>query len=140
MGELSVYYCHKCGYYAYFKLSKNAVCRHCDIPLTRLDMSHHDFTTLNHEARDCLITLKMVQSAPAVTNHITAPEALYQQRKLVGALIQQILELQEEVDTQDKTLTWMHATIWEELKKKQALKEEIRQLKAQLSSLSDKEA
>lgn len=130
MRELSVYYCNKCGFYAYFQLPKNAVCHHCNIPLTRLDMNHRDFTSLSYEARDRLITLKMIEAVPSLTNRITAPEKLYEQRKLVGALTQQILELEAENSKLNETLEWMHATIWDELKKKQALKEEIRRLKA----------
>lgn len=129
MRELSVYYCHKCGFYAYFQLPKNAVCHHCDIPMTRLDMNHRDFISLNYEARDRLITLKMIESAPSLVHRITAPEKLYQQRKLVGTLIEQITELEAEISKLNETLAWMHTTIWEELKKKQALKEEIRHLK-----------
>ncbi len=130
MRELSVYYCNKCGFYAYFQLPKNAVCHHCNIPLTRLDMNHRDFTSLSYEARDRLITLKMIEAVPSLTNRITAPEKLYEQRKLVGALTQQILELEAENSKLNETLEWMHATIWDELKKKQALKEEIRRFKA----------
>jgi len=129
MRELSVYYCHKCGFYAYFQLPKNAVCHHCDIPLTRLDMNHRDFTCLSYEARDRLITLKMIEAAPTLASRITAPEKLYQQRKLVGVLTQQIVELETENSKLNETLAWMHATIWEDLKKRQALKEEIRRLK-----------
>lgn len=128
--ELSVYYCNKCGFYAYFQLPKNAVCHHCNIPLTRLDMNHRDFTSLSYEARDRLITLKMIEAVPSLTNRITAPEKLYRQRKLVGTLTQQIIELEAENSKLNETLEWMHATIWDELKKKQALKEEIRRLKA----------
>ena len=61
---------------------------------------------------------------------ITAPEKLYHQRKLVGALTQHIIELEKEIQTLNETVEWMHATIWAELRKKQALKEEIRRLKA----------
>ena len=63
MRELSVYYCDKCGYYAYFQLPKNAVCHLCARPMIRLDMNHR------------------------------------------------------------------HSTIWDELRKKQELKEEVRHLK-----------
>lgn len=140
MRELSVYYCSKCGYYAYFQLPKNAVCRHCDIPLTRLDMSHRDFTNLSYEARDRLITLKMIEAAPTLAKRITAPEKLYQQRKLVGALTQQIMDMDAENKKLNETLGRMHATIWDELKKKQALKEEIQKLKSLLAEATQRQA
>ncbi len=140
MRELSVYYCSKCGYYAYFQLPKNAFCRHCDIALTRLDMSQRDFTNLSYEARDRLITLKMIEAAPTLAKRITAPEKLYQQRKLVGALTQQVIEMDAEIKKLNETLGWMHATIWDELRKKQTLKEVIQRLKALLAEASAKEA
>lgn len=140
MRELSVYYCSKCGYYAYFQLPKNAVCCHCDIPLTRLDMSQRDFTNLSYEARDRLITLKMIETAPTLAKRITAPEKLYQQRKLVGALTQQVMEMDAEIKKLNETLAWMHATIWDELKKKQALKEEIQRLRSMLAESGEKDA
>lgn len=133
MRELSVYYCHKCGFYAYFQLPKNAVCCHCDIPLTRLDMDHRDFTNLSYEARDRLLALKMIEDAPTLAGRITAPEKLYQQRKLVGALKQEIAELEAENRKLTETLAWMHATIWEGVEKRQALKAEIKRLRELLS-------
>lgn len=133
MRELSVYYCHKCGFYAYFQLPKNAVCCHCDIPLTRLDMNHRDFTNLSYEARDRLLTLKMIEDAPTLAGRITAPEKLYQQRKLVGALKQEIAELEAENRKLTETLAWMHATIWEGVEQRQALKAEIKRLRELLS-------
>lgn len=130
MRELSVYYCDKCGYYAYFQLPKNAVCHTCNHTMTPLAMNHRDFTNLDYEARDELISIKMIESAPTLAKRITAPEKLYHQRKLVGALTQHIIELEKEIQTLNETVEWMHTTIWAELRKKQALKEEIRRLKA----------
>ncbi|MCI8517124.1 MAG: hypothetical protein HFG75_09705 [Hungatella sp.] len=129
MRELSVYYCDKCGYYAYFQLPKNAVCHLCARPMIRLDMNHRDFTSLGYEDRDRLIALKMVAAAPTLASRITAPEKLYCQRKLVGTLTQHVLELEKEIAKLNETVEWMHSTIWDELRKKQELKEEVRHLK-----------
>jgi hypothetical protein len=103
-------------------------------------MSQRDFTNLSYEARDRLITLKMIEAAPTLAKRITAPEKLYQQRKLVGALTQQVIEMDAEIKKLNETLGWMHATIWDELRKKQTLKEEIQRLKALLAEASAKEA
>ncbi len=133
MRELSVYYCTKCGHYAYFQLPKNAFCHQCEQPMTLLPMNHHDFTSLDHEARDRLISVKMIESSPTLCSRITAPEKLYQQRKLVGALVQQITEMEEEIRKLNETIDWMHTTIWDQLRKKQALKEELHILRESIN-------
>lgn len=130
MRELSVYFCPKCGYFAFYQLPKNAVCHQCSCAMTRLDIPYQDFTALDYEERDRLISVKMVESAPSLACRITAPEKLHRQRKLVGALTQYILELEAEINTLNKTIDWMHETIWKQLKVKQALTEELKDLKA----------
>ena len=130
MRELSVYYCPKCGYFAFYQLPKNAVCHQCSRDMSRLDMSYQDFTALDYEERDRLISAKMVESAPSLVCRITAPEKLHCQRKLVGTLIQHILELEDEVNSLNKTIDWMHDTIWKQLKIRQALTAELQDLKA----------
>lgn len=137
MSELLVYYCPKCGHYAYFQLQKNAVCHQCNLAMRQLSISHHDFTNLDYEARDRLITLKMIEDSPTLICRITAPEKLYQQRKLVGALTQYIRELEKENKDLNDTIEWMHATIWDGLRKRQKLKEEVNFLKE--SALSAKQ-
>lgn len=129
MRELSVYYCDKCGYYAYYQLSKNAVCHQCNHPMTPLPMKHRDFTNLGYEARDRLISLKLIEASPTLARRITAPEKLYQQRKLIAPMTQRIRELEEEVAKLHETVEWMHETIWEGVRQRHALKKEIRRLK-----------
>ena len=85
-------------------------------------------------SRDRLIATKMVEATPSLIGRITAPEKLYRQRKLVGTLTQHIQELEKEIDKLNETIAWMHSTIWDELRKKQGLKEEIRQLREQLDT------
>ena len=133
MRELSVYFCVKCGHYAYFQLPKNAVCHQCKKPMTQLSMNHHDFTSLDYEARDRVIAAKMIEASPTLCGRITAPEKLYQQRKLVGTLTQQIADMETEIKRLNDTIDWMHTTIWDQLRKKQALKEELNILKEFIS-------
>ena len=82
----------------------------------------------------------MIEAAPTLAKRITAPEKLYQQRKLVGALTQQIMDMDAENKKLNETLGRMHATIWDELKKKQALKEEIQKLKSLLAEATQRQA
>ena len=136
MRELLVYFCGKCGHYAYYQLSKNAVCPNCHNPMTQLSITHYNFTALNYEERDQLIAAKMIEASPTLIHHITAPEKLYCQRKLVGILTQQLTDQEKEIEKLNDTIEWMHSTIWTELQTKQALKEEIRQLKELLAQKS----
>ena len=94
-----------------------------------LSISNQEFTNLDYEARDRFIVTKMIAASPTLANRITAPEKLYHQRKLVGTLTQQIKEQEKEIKSLNETIEWMHAMIWDELRKKQALKEEVRRLK-----------
>lgn len=135
MRELSVYFCIKCGHYAYFQLAKNAVCHDCQCAMTQLSMSYRDFMALDYEARDRLIVTEMIRRAPSLAERISAPEKMYQQRKLVGALTDQIVQLEAELKKKEETIEWMHALIWDELRKKQALKEELRSLKESAASV-----
>lgn len=90
---------------------------------------NQDFTDLDHEERDRLISVKMIESAPSLVKRITAPEKLHRQRKLVGALVERNMELESEINTLNATIDWMHETIWKQLRVKQALTEELRDLK-----------
>ena len=43
MRELSVYYCPTGGYYAYYQLTKNAVCPKCSVKMKLLNMPYQEF-------------------------------------------------------------------------------------------------
>ena len=127
MRELSVYYCSKCGYYGFYQLPKNAICRKL------LDMNYNDFMNLDYAQRDVLLIKQMIQTSQTLSRRITVPEKIYSQRQLVGVMTQQILELEQEITKLNDTILWMHATIWDTLGKNQKLKEENLQLKAALN-------
>lgn len=129
MRELSVYFCEKCGYYAYYQLPKNAICPNCEIPMIQLDIEYSRFVELDYKERDQLIIAKIIKSSPTLVHRISSPEKLYCQRKLVGILTQQLADQEKEIEKLNTTIEWMHSTIWTELQTKQKLKEEIRQLK-----------
>lgn len=133
MRDLLVYFCDKCGYYAYYQLPKNAVCPGCDNPMKQLSIEYQSFADLDYETRDKLIATKMIESSPTLSHRITAPEKLYCQRKLVGALTQQLADQEKEIEKLNNTIEWMHSTIWAELQTRQELKQEIRQLKELLA-------
>ena len=133
MRELSVYYCSKCGYYGFYQLPKNAVCRKCNDSMKLLDMNYNDFMNLDHAQRDVLLIKQMIQTSQTLSRRITVPEKIYSQRQLVGVMTQQILELEQEITKLNDTILWMHAAIWDTLGQNQKLKEENLQLKAALN-------
>ena len=74
MRELSVYYCSKCGYYGFYQLPKNAICRKCNDSMKLLDMNYNDFMNLDYAQRDVLLIKQMIQTSQTLSRRITVPE------------------------------------------------------------------
>ncbi len=125
MRELSVYYCPVCGHYAYFQLPKNAFCHKCQINMNLLGMRYQDFMDLDHEARDRLITRKIIENAPTMVNRICAPDKVYNQRELIGRLTAECSRLEKENQELNQTVEWMHKTIWDQLARIRELEKEL---------------
>lgn len=134
MWELSVYYCSNCGYYAFQQPPDVPVCQKCSNPMTLLNMHYQDFMNLSYAQRDLAIIQDMLQASPTLTANITAPQRLYYKRELVGAITQQVLELEQEIHELNDTIEWMHSLIWEDFYKKHQMNEEIKRLKDALRS------
>ncbi len=134
MRELSVYYCSNCGYYAFHQPSDVQVCQKCSHPMTLLNMHYQDFMNLNYAQRDLAVIQQMLQASPTLSAKIAAPQRLYYKRELVGAITQQVLELEQEIHELNDTIEWMHSLIWEDFYRNHQLKEENRQLKRALKS------
>ena len=113
MRELSIYYCVKCGYYAYYQLAKNAVCPKCDQKMHLLDMPYQTFMDLDLEERDVLLSHEILRNCPSVVTRITAPHKAFNQRETIAILSAQIVALEEENQKLNETVTWMHQTIWD---------------------------
>lgn len=113
MRELSVYYCIKCGYYAYYQLPKNAVCPRCDEKMKLLNLPYQNFMDLNCEERDELLSREILQNCPSIVTRITAPHKAANQRETIAILSAKINELEEENKKLNATVSWMHQTIWE---------------------------
>ena len=86
MRDLSVYYCKKCGYYAYYQLPKNAVCPNCDCKMALMDMRYQDFMDLNYEERDRLISQLIINASASLVQRICAPAKVFNQREIIGHL------------------------------------------------------
>ncbi len=134
MWEISVFYCSNCGYYAFHQPSDVQVCQKCSNPMTLLNMHYQDFMNLNYSQRDLVIIQHMLQASPTLSAAIAAPRRLYYKRELVGAITQQVLELEQEIHELNETIEWMHSIIWEDFYTKHQLEEEIRQLKDTLKA------
>lgn len=129
MRELAVYFCRKCGRYAYFQLPKNAVCPACNTSMTLLNIAYQDFMDLGHEERDRLISKEIIRSSPTFVQRITSPDKIYNHRELIGHLTSHIEELETDNQKLNETVEWMHATIWEQLSKMKLLEKELYTLK-----------
>jgi len=129
MRDLSVYYCKKCGYYAYYQLPKNAVCPNCDCKMTIIDMRYQDFMDLNYEERDRLISELIIKSSTSLIQSICSPAKLHNQREVIGHLTQEVASLELENKHLNETIDWMHQTIWDQLHKIKSLEQEIKELK-----------
>ena len=66
MRELAVHYCPECGFYAFYQLSRNAVCPRCARKMTPLDMRYQDFMDLDCAQRDELLSRKLIEQSPLV--------------------------------------------------------------------------
>lgn len=126
MRELAVYFCRKCGRYAYFQLPKHAVCPVCTTSMLQLKVSYHDFMDMGHEERDRLIAREIIKSSPTFIQRITSPDKIYNQRELIGQLTNHVEELEADNQKLNETVEWMHATIWEQLNKMKAMEKELR--------------
>lgn len=129
MRELSVYYCRKCGHYAYFQLPKNAVCPKCNCAMTRLTIPYQEFMDFNYEERDQFISREIITSSPSFVKRIAEPGKVFNQREIIGELTLQAEELDAENQKLNETVEWMHDTIWDLLRKNKALNQELNDLK-----------
>lgn len=136
MRDLSVYYCEKCGYYAYYQLPKNAVCPRCDSDMTLLDMRYQDFMALSYEKRDQLICDKIIASSASIVHRICIPSKFHNHRELIGHLTQELSRLEQENKELNETINWMHQTIWEQLRKTKGLEQELKELR-KITELQD---
>ena len=117
MGELSVYYCSRCGYYAYYQLPQNAVCPKCQQKMTLFDMPYQNFMDLDCEERDLLLSREILKNCPSVVSRITLPHKEANQRETIAILSAKINELENENKKLNETVACMHQTIWHLVKK-----------------------
>lgn len=121
MRELSVYYCSKCGYYGYYQLQRNAVCPKCKDDMVPLSISYQDFMDLSCEARDELLSTHIIESSSPYVRRLLAPHKTNNNREIIARMVDRITELEIENEKLNKTIEWMHQTIWELVRKNKGI-------------------
>lgn len=117
MRELAVYYCAYCGYYTYYQSSNNTRCPRCNMMMNRLKTKYRDFVELDYQERDELLTAEILKQHPSIMERIILEQKTFTQREIVAQLAKRVEELEVENKKMDETVSWMHQTIWELLKK-----------------------
>lgn len=128
MRELSVYYCPKCGRYAYYQLVRNTTCPNCREKMALLDMDYQEFMKLDREARDKLLIQEILSHSTSITNRILAADRAHNHRQLIAALHTRVQELEAENQQLNSTIDWMHQTIWDLLHEKKTIEHELSRL------------
>ncbi|MDF2889478.1 MAG: hypothetical protein K0R23_3863 [Lacrimispora sp.] len=121
MRELSVYYCSKCGYYGYYQLERNAVCPKCKVEMLALSISYQAFMDLSCEERDELLSSQIIASSSPYVKRILVPHRVNNNREIIARMGDRITELEIENEKLNKTIEWMHQTIWEMVRKNKGL-------------------
>lgn len=96
MRELSVYYCPRCGFYAFHCLSKNAICPKCTEEMKLLDMRWQEFMDLDCIRRDELLSGRLL-SDYSLVSRLAKPYRENNVRQIVANLLAVIEELDEEI-------------------------------------------
>lgn len=119
MRELSVYYCPRCGFYAFHCLSKNAICPKCTEEMKLLDMRWQKFMDLDCDKRDALLSGRLI-SDHSLVSRLAKPYRENNVRQIVANLLTVIEELDEEIKRLERenkkekeTVEWMHKMIWD---------------------------
>lgn len=123
MRELSVYYCPRCGRYAYHHIPKNAICPECSIAMTILNVNYQSFMDMDYSVRDQLIADQIVGEIipkSSVVQRIAANAQASCTRidtaQLCAALEKLEAEnqnLRRKNEELEQTNQWMHDLIWE---------------------------
>ena len=121
MRELSVYYCSKCGYYGYYQLERNAVCPKCKVDMLALSISYQAFMDLPCEERDELLSSQIIASSSPYVKRLLVPHKVNNNREIIARMGDRITELEIENEKLNKTIEWMHQTIWEMVRKNKGL-------------------
>lgn len=115
MRELAVFYCPKCGHYAYYQTSRHPQCPKCCIQetMTMVRMHYTEFMGMSCEDRDKFLAWEILKTNPSLLKRMTEPHKQYNSREVIAEMNNVIMTLDTENKILSDTVKWMHDTIWE---------------------------
>jgi hypothetical protein len=85
--------------------------------MVTLSISYQDFMDLSCEARDELLSAHIVAVSSPYVRRLLAPHKVNNNREIIAHMGERITELEIENEKLNKTIEWMHQTIWELMRK-----------------------
>lgn len=131
MNDLSVYYCPKCGRYAYVQRNSHISCSACSYDMKLLSVSCTEFMHLSLEKRNVLILDHILSEAKQNSSDTTSDQdELYltgscSYRHMFFSMNMRLHELQKENQQLNHTVDWMHQTIWKLLSRNKELEKRL---------------
>lgn len=115
MRELAVFYCPKCGYYAYYQTSRHPQCPRCCHPdvMHMMRMYYKEFMDMGCRERDDYLAQEIMKDNPSFLKRINAPHKRFNSREIIAEMNIEIMRLDTENKILSDTVKWMHDTIWE---------------------------
>ena len=123
MRELAVFYCPKCGHYAYYQTSRHPQCPKCgcEEAMYMVRMHYTEFMRMSCDERDEFLSKEILKTNPSLVERLTAPHKRYNSREIIAEMNNVIMNLDTENKILNDTVKWMHDTIWDLMHEKRAL-------------------
>ena len=88
MRELAVFYCPKCGHYAYYQTSRHPQCPKCCIQetMTMVRMHYTEFMDMSCEDRDKFLAWEILKTNPSLLKRMTEPHKQYNSREVIAEI------------------------------------------------------
>lgn len=121
MRELAVFYCPKCGHYAYYQTSRHPQCPKCGAQeaMYMVRMHYTEFMRMSCDERDEFLSREILKTNPSLITRLTEPHKRYNSREIIAEMNNVIMNLDIENKILSDTVKWMHDTIWELMHEKQ---------------------
>ena len=115
MRELAVFYCPKCGHYAYYQTSRHPQCPKCGAQeaMYMVRMHYTEFMRMSCDERDEFLSREILKTNPSLITRLTEPHKRYNSREIIAEMNNVIMNLDTENKILSDTVKWMHDTIWE---------------------------
>lgn len=115
MRELAVFYCPKCGHYAYYQTSRHPQCPKCGTQeaMYMVRMHYTEFMRMSCDERYEFLSREILKTNPSLITRLTEPHKRYNSREIIAEMNNVIMNLDTENKILSDTVKWMHDTIWE---------------------------